>query len=227
MLYHLRGIKNSHSRWTPTRQWLSHHLIDFLKPTDTIAIVGPNAGYLLAPQLFHQNQTCWLIDTDGQATKRFAQRHPGPEYFPATKNLLTYEDKLDSSRSFHKLIEHIKPDKILFSNILGQLPVLSPVAFENTNLADTEKIILSWLNTGVPTASFHDRLSCHTQAQQLKNLSIDGHWTDDELAVIFFEDKSEVTTHQMEFIGRSARTVDNHVWSLDKNTQHIIEFTRF
>jgi len=158
--YHLRARRYAEHLWQPFRWALGEWLLGWQPPEPTLLLFGPSGGYNLQPFLFERFEHVVCFEPDPLAFAVLArrlkraplERRPRVERV-AEDHLVAHPERLAPR------IEGAGRAALLFSNLIGQLPVLAydagldDAAFERTREAVSAAI------AGRSYASFHDRAS--------------------------------------------------------------------
>lgn len=180
LFYHYLGLKYSKRLWKQTRELLSQELSHWLMNKKKLIIIGPSAGYLFNSETFSQLTELTLIDTDPLALYLFKLKHKCPQKTQSfTQDGIGIQNGKVNFHSLNIILKNHPDQPILFSNVLGQLPLVAPSTFSHSKQIDEFKLQLQEIVQNRPFFSFHDRLtikqtvkakkSCVKSATQLSN----------------------------------------------------------
>lgn len=152
--YHLRAYRNSDELWAPFRAGVGEWLEKTWAPRrDTLVIFGPSGGYCMNWHWLKRFQRIVAVDPDPLARWIFNRRMRRSGVYAQLKwvpeNLFA-----NGPGGFRKLLEAEPGAAILFSNLIGQLPLV----LSDGDLASF-RAELGILLRDRSWASFHDRLS--------------------------------------------------------------------
>lgn len=124
IVYHYRGLKHKrahlkhNSPWTPFQSLLQEQLEQW-RPKSKLIILGGSGGYLLDTNWLYQFERIVVIDHDPLTSFFFNRHHPLKKIEYIKANIV-----LNNKISFDLISNHdLSNTSLLFSNILGQLPL--------------------------------------------------------------------------------------------------------
>jgi hypothetical protein len=158
LIYHLRARRYRNSLWLPFRQQLSGFLDDWQPSERELLILGPSGGYTLPTDFLERFKKIYLFDPDRLAPMFFAKNHPGLNVEWSRENLI-FDGKQFSAKKLGSWLRE-KKVAVLFSNILGQLPLLGDVEGMQAWWHDLQPALAthSWL-------TYHDLFSFEQHAK--------------------------------------------------------------
>ena len=124
--YHLRGFRYAENLWQPFRFALAEWLYAWQPPEKRLVIVGPSGGWCTQPFFFERFTEVIGLEPDPVAHFLFRRRlaHAPLEARPRVR--FVKEDQLLSEPE--RLVSFLEREgdvAVLFSNIVGQLAVLT------------------------------------------------------------------------------------------------------
>ena len=122
LIYHLRARRYHTSLWAPFRQQVAQFLEDWHPPEKELLILGPSGGYTLPTEFLERFEKLYLFDPDPWAPIFFRKNHPGLNIEWSRKNLV-FKAKKFAPELLSDWLKN-KSVAVLFSNVLGQLPLL-------------------------------------------------------------------------------------------------------
>lgn len=154
--YHLRALRHRRALWAPFREEVSRWLHMWIsQPRGTLVIVGPSGGYTLDLAWVRRFDRIIAIEPDPIARKIFARRLKHPALSFHDRNFFT--GAAEDLAPLGALLRENSPSALLFSNLLGQLPLaLDPFPPSREWVAALQAAL-----EGHPFASYHDRFSSH------------------------------------------------------------------
>lgn len=124
LIYHVRAHRYRDSLWVPFRHQVSNLLEEWNPHARQLLILGPSGGYTLPTDFLERFDKVWLSDPDPLAPFFFRRSHPDIRTEWIKTNLVFERDRYRSELLTGWLAQH--PDTaVLFSNLLGQLPLLN------------------------------------------------------------------------------------------------------
>ena len=223
--YHLRALRNSGRAWQPFREGLETWLGEWEPGVETLAIVGPSAGYCLPVRALAQFRRFVIFEPDPVARfilrRRLQRTLPGREI-----TWIAHDAWIDPVRRGDAIPRALlgPGTALLFSNIIGQLPYLVDTA----DYAEWRKLWcdqLFPLLEQTPWASFHDRVSTEIEPQNA--LPQHGRRLEAEELTALYEpaprelvELYEHGSHELLPPGRSYRYLH---WPLTPTMHHLIE----
>jgi len=158
--YHLRGFRYAESLWQPFRFALAEWLYGWEPPEKRLIIVGPSGGWCTQPLFFERFTEVIGLEPDPVAHVVFRRRLArAPLETRPRVRFLTEDHLIDDPERLPRLVEQEGDVAILFSNVLGQLRVLTGAdAPDDPRLVRIRAAIARAIR-GRSWASFHDRLS--------------------------------------------------------------------
>jgi hypothetical protein len=237
--YHVRAARYSRKLWQPFRWAVGEWLLGWNPPETTLVIVGPSGGYNLQPFLFERFEKVVALEPDPVARYLFRrrlsraplERHPSLE-------MLSEDHLLAEPERLVTLLEE-RQACVLFSNVLGQLPVLLDTAEpEAPALARIRRAIARMIE-GRSWASFHDRVSGELRPALEGPIHADGRLTDAQILQAFYgeadsaqtskappEPPRELQDHLTEGLFPEALPHIYFSWELEPSVYHLIEGVR-
>ncbi len=150
LVYHLRAKRYRDSLWVPFRNQISQFLDDWTPPEKELLVLGPSGGYTLTTDFLERFDRVWLMDPDRLAPIFFRKNHSDLRTdVQWSREDLIFEKKRFAPEKLQNWLED-KEVAVVFSNLLGQLPLLSDV--DQTR---------AWWTRISPALSNHSWLSYH------------------------------------------------------------------
>jgi hypothetical protein len=158
--YHLRGLRYAESLWQPFRFALSEWLYGWDPPEKRLLIVGPSGGWCTQPLFFERFTEVIGLEPDPLAHLVFRRRLArAPLETRPEVRFLTEDHLISEPERLIRLLESEGDVAILFSNVLGQLRVLTGADAPNDPRLVRIRAAVARAIEGRSWASFHDRLS--------------------------------------------------------------------
>lgn len=158
--YHWRGLRYGDNLWAPFRFALAEWLYAWEPPEKKLVVVGASGGWCVQPLFFERFTDVLCLEPDPVAHVVFRRRLARAPLESRPK--LRFEPRdhlLAEPRSLVRLLDAEGDAAVLFSNILGQLPVLLGAgAADDARLTAVRDAVAEATRTR-SWASFHDRVS--------------------------------------------------------------------
>jgi hypothetical protein len=158
--YHLRGFRYAESLWQPFRFALAEWLYGWQPPEKRLVIVGPSGGWCTQLLFLERFTEVIGLEPDPLAHLVFRRRlaRAPLEGHPRVR-FLTEDHLIDQPERLIELVEREGDVAILFSNVLGQLRVLTGAETPDDPRLTRIRAAVARAIEGRSWASFHDRLS--------------------------------------------------------------------
>jgi hypothetical protein len=234
LTYHAQAFRYRKTLWRSFIQqvegWLCEKWLPLLRANSSIRkliLFGPSAGWTLCPRFVESFETVICVEPDLVARSIFARR------FRGIKNL-RFVDRADllpwlspNEGEFEKFLNAHPDAAILFSNVLGQIPLLRPSLANHrpgawADSARARRIFARALE-GRHWASYHDVLSSETPyPPSLHNLVLPASNDLTAFAESLFDRCSAtVIDHDTNWLGSE----DFGHWEIRPGVHHVIGFT--
>ena len=229
--YHLRARRYAERLWHPFRWALGEWLLGWRPPERTLFLFGPSGGYNLQPFLFERFDQLVCFEPDPLAFALFArrlkraplERRPKLERI-AEDHLVTHPERLAPR------LESAGPAALLFSNLIGQLPMLTADAgLGDREFERTREAIVQALR-GRSHASFHDRSSGEVRLDFAQPLIADSRLTDREVLDSIYNASDEPSLESLGLVDHNttgffpeAQPHAYFTWELEPGWFHLIE----
>lgn len=230
--YHLRAWRYGRMVWQPFRWALGEWLLGWEPPERVLIVVGPSGGYCVQPFLFERFERVICLEPDPVARCVFRRRLANAPLERRPNLEFVAEDHvLARPEAFRSWLEAQGPAALLFSNFIGQIPVLLGVqdseAPELRRVRDAIRAALS----GRSWASFHDRVSGALRPEFAQPLVADSRLSDDEvLATLYAESDAGTTYERVELLDHLTEGFfpaelphAYFTWELEPGLFHLIE----
>jgi hypothetical protein len=238
--YHARGFRYANSLWAPFRWHLGEWLYGWDPPERKLVVVGPSAGWCMQPFFFERFDQVLCLEPDPTARFLFRRRlaraplERRPELrFEANDQLLAEPARLS------ELLEREGPAAVLFSNIVGQIRVLTGCeSAEEAPFAAVRSAVRAALS-GRSWASFHDRVSGNPEPALGGTFVSEARLEDAEIIDLFYPVLEGVPERSIDAAGRrelldhltadffpAARPHVYVTWQLLPGLFHLVEATR-
>jgi hypothetical protein len=180
--YHWRASRYARQLWQPFRWLLGEWLLDWQPSETTLVLVGPSAGYNLQPFLFERFERIIALEPDPVARLIFKRRLGRAPLDRRPKLEFIRDDLLVASpERLPRLLQTSGNACVLFSNVIGQLPVLLGVTDPDSPQLSRVRDCVIQATAGRSWASFHDRMSGNVRPNLQSALVSDARLTDAEL----------------------------------------------
>lgn len=158
--YHWRGFRYAENLWAPFRFALAEWLYAWQPPEKKLVVVGASGGWCIQPFFFERFTEVLCLEPDPVAHFVFRRRlaRAPLESRPALR-FERADHLLAEPARLARLLDAEGDSAVLFSNVLGQLPVLlgNETAQDPRHVAVREGVAEAC--RGRSWASFHDRVS--------------------------------------------------------------------
>lgn len=232
--YHLIARKRVHSTWQPFRAQVRNWLVDWKnhwpETCSELIIFGPSAGWTLPlPDLTRINKLI-LIEPDPVARFLLRRRlkHPRLEFHSRADLLPWFSDDL---LAFDEFLRERPNAAVLFSNLLGQVPLLVKPSYAASQNQHAQDAFLNALKHRT-WASYHDLFSTQTaKSTRLTTNAIpsfngrEASTRLSEIAVDTFEGARTLTDHETSWLSVGRRT-EFALWPLTEKQVHLIGFVK-
>ena len=220
LFYHLAALRFRRSQWRPFLSRVEEWLTSWNPPEKTLIVFGPSAGWTLPKTFLARFERIVAVEPDPLARFLFARRFGRVEFVSRT-DLLPWLRADVSGEPLTEFFREIGPAAVLFSNLLGQVPLLlDPATFEARKKKADESFAQAL--GGRNWASYHDLVS---SGREPATSAIErGFSTDVEsLAGEIFPQGAEISDHETAWIskGCSAKLAK---WWLRPGAWHVIAF---
>jgi hypothetical protein len=158
--YHLRGFRHAESLWQPFRFALAEWLYGWQPPERRLVVVGPSAGWCIQPFFFERFTEVIGLEPDPVAHVLFRRRLArAPLEARPRVRFVTEDHLLADPERLVTFVEREGDVAILFSNVLGQLRVLTGADSPDAPRLAAIRAAVARVTAGRSWASFHDRVS--------------------------------------------------------------------
>jgi hypothetical protein len=230
-VYHLRSLRRQ-ALWKPFRQQLNHWLSEWLNEIlashlnprpESLILIGPSGGYTLETEWLNRFSSISAYDIDPLAPWFFRRRHPAVAEKTKFHRLdVFWAGGRLSLSALGSVLNQYPSSAILFSNVLGQVPLEHPVA------EDEWRSYLKTLSEKLRSrswASYHDLYSLDSlKANQHANVFEQLHTAKtapNDLRGV--KTSVVVTDHLLDSDWTSGLKTKRFAWSLSSKSLHIIE----
>ncbi|MDB2426051.1 hypothetical protein N9W41_00740 [bacterium] len=213
LFYHYKAFKYKNKYWKSFKHEINKWALSWPQKNNRLLIIGSSAGYTLEDEFLNRYSEVHCIDLDKLAPALFNALHKNKNY------KLTWDSKnyLKDLELLQKKLNSDKQD-ILFSNILGQLPL----AVENWETH--QQSFISQLHQILKTehwASYHDLYSSETKP----NLSDNTVTLDPQSIFNSNKRPKPVIDHMTKNFFTNGTKKDYFVWQIEPKYYHLIEAT--
>lgn len=236
--YHWIASRRAAREWKPFRaqvdSWLTEWRQSLPKSITELVIFGPSGGYTFSLKSLSSFTKLTFVEPDPVARyllKRKVDRSAQTKSFDfiSDESLLPWFS--EEPCQFEKFVEDHPHAAFLFSNLLGQIPLLvskSHLASQNQAAQD------EFLNAlqGRAWASYHDLFSCakakHAKLSANAIPSFKGFEAStrlSEIAIATFPGSQTLVDHETSWLSVGRRT-EFSLWPLTKNQVHLIGFVK-
>jgi hypothetical protein len=232
--YHLRARRYAKKLWHPFRWALGEWLLGWKPPEPTLALFGPSGGYCLQPFVFERFERVVCFEPDPLAYAIFRRRiaRAPLERRPLLERI--GEDHLvGRSERLLPRLEALGPSALLFSNLLGQIPMLlAEAGAPSSELANVHEHVAAAASTR-SFASFHDRFSGEQRLDFEQPIVARGRLTDRELLDLVYHSPDEPSPGSLQLLDHQTSGIFpdslEHAyfwWELEPGLFHLIEGVR-
>ncbi len=224
IFYHYLGVRYASKLWRPTRDFISARLRDFAI-SKKILLVGPSAGYLLDTKILKLASQVSCVDIDPLSPLLIRWRH-GRYIKCHTQDVFSLDRQKLNIHATESFLKTHPDSKIVFCNILGQLPFLYPLTWKNSVALDLWKKEFHQLLYNKNIFSFHDRLTLTGPRPLFQDLiNIKYPLSNEDLIARVENLKGEVVIdHETKdiIVGSNCSYT---LWSMTPTEHHILECT--
>ena len=232
LTYHLIALQ-SQKRWASFKSEVRSFLLERWNPTEPdLILIGPSAGWTLPLDWLSQFKNVVVVEPDPLARvilKRRCVQSSQLSFDKRFDRLPWLVSTQDRSEPLRALLDAHPRAAVLFSNVLGQMPLLLPTDFSEAQHQECRDAFLMALKNR-NWASYHDVISGDVSGE-LKNqlqLSSKANGNNEfknvaDLAHRFFTQATEVVDHETMWLSQDVE-VQYHVWPLTKKRIHVIGF---
>lgn len=236
LFYHYLALRFSRSLWQPFRSDVTRWLSEWSPHARELIIFGSSAGYSLPAEFLSRFDRVITVEPDAIARLLLQRRFPNTKFeFTPDRNLLSPIPETEQGSTSKKAVENLRdflekyPNAaVLFSNVLGQLPLEFPHL--NDELFASHLISIRATVKDRPWASYHDLLSTWGRPKSLDPFELPSGTFDPELfAHVHLEPlpvgsaKLELTDHQTHALSAGEPTRCTW-WELAPGRYHLIGF---
>lgn len=226
LAYHFLGWRRSQSSWIPLKRSVDLFLREWSPRSQKLLLIGPSAGYTLTRSFLSRFEQIDALDPDPLAAFLFRLRFPA---LPLTWHLQDYFTSKGQIRqdTFEQLDQQFPDHAILFSNFLGQLPLLVELPDAHWPRSWHQNF-QAWLSEK-EWASYHDLISTttHPTPEVLHQALQSNELSTSKLAQMLFSDTNhaiEITDHLTESLFSFCPTRRQRwAWPLSSSQFHVIE----
>jgi hypothetical protein len=224
LLYHLTALRYRKTQWQDFLQSVDLWLRQWRQNSSSLLLFGASAGWTLPAHIFSRYQRVSVVEPDPLARFILKRR------FPEMQNWLFY-DRVDllpwftSDRNLFSFFLRENSDAdILFSNILGQIPLLLPQALTPTDHHLRQREFMQALQHR-NWASYHDLLSSSTSPVRREPLPRQKNFNLEKIAEQVFAPDHVVTDHEMGWLSQELET-DLAIWEIRPSQFHLTAFVK-
>ncbi len=223
LAYHASALRFRRSLWTPfidrVDLWLTRDWLPTLNSRRELIIFGPSAGWTLKESFLRNFDRIICVEPDPIARTLFRSRFKSVNVtFDRRADLLPW---MSSEKKFADFIDTHPQAAILFSNLLGQVPLLLADKQKTPEKMRAGQSALLKALSGRAWASYHDLVS--------STLPVKTHgiraWPMElnELCDEIFDSEvtGSVTDHETSWLESRAATL----WEIRPGTHHVVGFT--
>jgi hypothetical protein len=235
--YHLRALRYSPRAWQPFKDAIESWLNEWNPAPARLIIVGPSGGYCTSPRWLSRFEEIICVDPDWIARRIFEGRlrsharraalSPQPKVIWHQENHLRFASTREQLDSFSGFLAKHPGTPVLFSNFLGQLPLLLEHGGSRAlGALEMWKRNLGPMLQGRPWASFHDRLSGPLMPQFAQPYRSDRRLTNSEILERLYpnpEKTIELVDHEMDGFFPHDQVYTYFHWRLRPRSIHLIE----
>lgn len=218
LVYHWSAFRHRRNLWLPFISGIEKSLSEEWNPqSKSLIIFGPSAGWTLTREFLSRFEHVLCVEPDPVARLLFGRRFQVDDLkFESRANILPW-----FGGDLKSFLAETPDASVLFSNLLGQLPLLIP-AKERT-LSGEAKAQHRFLEAleGREWATYHDVLSSNTEPK--RQAPIETKETDlEKLAGLYFDSGHSKTIIDHETAWLKASSF--RPWRLTPDTTHIVGF---
>jgi hypothetical protein len=223
--YHATAFRRRRTLWTPYLQAVKNWLVNDWKPTsEELVIFGPSAGWSLPQEFLNKFHRVICVEPDPVARWIFGRRFSCQRLELRSDNDLLPWFTADPQR-FSDFLATVPKAAILFSNLLGQIPLLlRGEALSESYQARAQKIFFEGLK-GRNWASYHDLISCKEDSLIHDNKTFEKLPSVAELGEMYFPDGSTIIDHDTTWIS-NARPTTCAIWQIRPHQSHVVAFVQ-
>lgn len=163
LFYHYKALRLKRSFWSPFIHPLNQWLRSWSPPQRELIIIGPSGGYSLEPSTLTSFEKIHCIDPDPLAAWIFRRRFSSWPLEWHYEDFFGINEQTFRPEGLSQILNLAPQAAVLFSNFLGQVPVLLAPQFKNSqinpNWRETWKQTLQTQLHQRSWASYHDLYS--------------------------------------------------------------------
>lgn len=161
--YHLTALQYRHTLWAPFKTRVATWLESWSPQSTQLIIFGSSAGWTIPFEFLSRFETITIVEPDPIARalflRRFAKlkKHSQLKFIKESGLLPWFAQDLPSDMSLEKFIESQPHAVVLFTNVLGQIPLIALPPHKTHPLPARKKLLQAL--QGRNWASYHDVFS--------------------------------------------------------------------
>ena len=223
LFYHLAALRYRKSHWRPFLSRVDEWLTSWNPREKTLVVFGPSAGWTLPKSFLARFDRIVAVEPDPLARFLFARRigRSARIEFCSRTDLLPWLRADVSGEPLAEFLRETGPAAVLFSNLLGQVPLLlAPETFEARKKKASESFARAL--AGRNWASYHDLVSSEREPEPSP---LDRGFDSDieTLAGEIFPAGAEISDHETAWISKGCRA-ELAKWRLRPGAWHVIAF---
>jgi hypothetical protein len=168
--YHLAALRYRKTLWGPFCGKVNSWLAEWKTTSTELVVFGPSAGWTLPEKFIARFNRVVAIEPDPVARFLFKWRFSGCakiEFVDADQVRLPWQNaNVNKAHGFESFIASHEGAAILFSNLLGQVPLLLEKPLSPEQQSQARQIFLNSL-AGREWASYHDVFSSRARPREL------------------------------------------------------------
>jgi hypothetical protein len=232
--YHWIARKRVNHAWRPfraqVRDWLLAWKSQWPETCSELIVFGPSAGWTLPLTDLAKINKLVFVEPDPIARFLLRRRlkYASLEFYSRADLLPWFSDDL---LAFNDFLRDRPKAAVLFSNLLGQVPLLVSPSYHASQNQHAQDAFLSALK-GRTWASYHDIFSTQTaKGARLTTNAIPSFGAHEastrlsEIAVETFEGAGTLTDHETSWLSVGRRT-EFALWPLTEKQVHLIGFVK-
>jgi hypothetical protein len=234
--YHFSALRYRHTLWATFTSVVAGWLAEWKPQSKALIVFGPSAGWTIPSEFLSGFEKILAVEPDPVARALFKRRFAGSLTkkrtalsFNGDAGLLPWlAQEADGENRLASFLETHADAAVLFSNVLGQLPLLPGAARHRDGLKAREKFRAAL--AGREWASYHDLLSSKAPLLSTSPTSVKAGSSIAEIAAKFYlpvelSKQQDVIDHDTLWLS-DGKKLETGLWKIRPGQTHVIGFTK-